>query len=218
MVDIKLSFPRPTGKNPSSFVLTLLDSSNSPVNPQPYPFGYTLSIDPHSTYEYFNQWTVGHQDHYKLRVNQGGSSFPTAFVIYDLQVTTSGGAILQESDILRGNNLFHLIYLSSQADITLTNTLGPSSIQLYPMEHKNNLLLILSPQMLTSSDSVSKTYQNLAAGFYGVSFGYNPSGSAGSTSFQSHAYNCPSTKAFTDKRGVFLPCAGQGQQAAHVNK
>ena len=86
------------------------------------------------------------------------------------------------------------------------------------MEPNNNLLLILSPEGSPSLDPFSKTYSNLATGFYGVSFEYDPSGSAGSTFYQSNSYNCPTTETFTDKRGIFLPCAGQGQQAVHVDK
>ena len=78
------------------------------------------------------------------------------------------------------------------------------------MEPSNNLVLIQSPVAATSSDPNTKTYSNLAVGFYGVSFGYDPFGSVGSAFFQSNAYDCPASKAFIDRRGVFLPCAGQG--------
>ena len=44
-VDIKIKFPRPTGKLPSSFTMTLLDSGNSAVDPQPSPFGSTVDIN-----------------------------------------------------------------------------------------------------------------------------------------------------------------------------
>ena len=191
--------------------MTLLDSNNNPVNPQPSPFGPNLAIDPHLQYNYFATWTVGQTHHYKIRVDQGGSSFPTALVIYNLLVKISGGLVtLQESDVLRGNHLFHLIRLSSQGDITLASTLGSNTIDLYSMEPSNNLLFILAPEGATSSDGSSKTYSSLIAGFYGVSFGYDPSGSAGSTFFQSNSYDCPASKTFTDRRGGFLPCAGQG--------
>lgn len=84
------------------------------------------------------------------------------------------------------------------------------------MEPSNNLVLIQSPVAATSSDPNTKTYSNLAAGFYGVSFGYDPSGLAGSTFYQSNTYDCPSTQAYTGKRGVFLPCLGQA--VAHAEK
>ena len=95
VVEIKLNFPRPTGKTPASFILTLLfDSSSNPVSPQPSPFGSTLSIDPDFQYSYSTTWTVGQTNQYRVRVDQGGSSFPTAFVIYDLQVKVSVGSVI----------------------------------------------------------------------------------------------------------------------------
>ena len=76
------------------------------------------------------------------------------------------------------------------------------------MKPGNNLQLILSQQSATSPDSITKIYQNLAAGFYGVSFRYDPSGSAGSAYYYSDSYGCPNTQTFTDLRGIFKPCAG----------
>ena len=89
------------------------------------------------------------------------------------------------------------------------STLGATHIDLYRMEPGNNLHLILSPQSATSPDSITKIYQNLPSGFYGVSFGYDPSGSAGSAYYYSDSYSCPNTQTFTDVRGIFKPCAGE---------
>ena len=208
-VEVSVNFPRPTGKTPTSFKMTLLDQNNNLVSPQTYPFGVRLSIDTVSPYKFFSTWMVPSSGSYKIRIDEADSTFPTSFVIYDLFAKVTGGStILQESDILRGNNLFHLIYHSSQGDLTLGNTLGTTNIDLYRMEPGNNLLLILSPQSATSPDSITKVYQNLPAGFYGLSFGYNPSGPAGSAYYYSDSYSCPNTQTFTDVRGIFRPCAG----------
>ena len=208
-VEVIVNFPRPTGKTPTSFRLTLLDQSNNPVIPQTYPFGVRLSIDTVSPYKFYSTWMVPSSGSYKIRVEEADSAFPTSFVLYEFLAKVTGGpTILQESDILRGNNLFHLIYHSSQGDLTLGSTLGATHIDLYRMESSNNLLLVLSPQSATSPDPITKIFQNLPAGFYGVSFGYDPSGSAGSAYYFSDSYGCPNTQTFTDVRGIFKPCSG----------
>ena len=56
---------------------------------------------------------------YKVRVQEADSAFPTSFVLYDpltkLQAPnqTQDSYHTLESDILRGKNIFHLIYNSS---------------------------------------------------------------------------------------------------------
>ena len=90
VIEISMGFPKPTEKTPTSFILTLLDKDSNAIIPQPSPFGSTLSID--SGLE--DSWTVGETKHYKVRVDQGGSSFPTSFVIYNLLVMASGGPVI----------------------------------------------------------------------------------------------------------------------------
>ena len=73
-VDIKIEFPRPTGKLPSSFTMTLLGSNNQPVNPQPSPFGSNVDISLDSTFLYEDSWTVGTDGTYKIKIERVDTS------------------------------------------------------------------------------------------------------------------------------------------------
>ena len=139
---------------------------------------------------------MGHENDYRI--------FNKTKIGYPVKIKKQ--FILRERDILRRNNLFHLISLSSEGSVSLGNTLGASNIDLYPMKPSNKLFLTQTPILPTSSDSTSKSYATLAAGYYGVSFRYDPSGSAGSTYYQSNSYDCIRVNAFTDERGIFEPC------------
>lgn len=52
----------------------------------------------------------------------------------------------------------------------------------------------------TTTDTYEKIY-SLGAGYYGVKFSYTTM--AGSTSYQSMQYGCPTTTGFTDSSCIF---------------
>ena len=94
---------RPTGTLPSSFTITLLDSSNNPVNPQPAFFGQTINIDLESTYKYQNTWVVETGGDFKLRFERADTGDLLSFVIYDLYIQIYGttNKVVRETSILR---------------------------------------------------------------------------------------------------------------------
>ena len=93
-VSIQLDFPRPTDQTtPSSFILTLLDSSNNELT-QSAPFGVTNSINPLIKDSFSTTWTVGSDGNYRIRVDRGDSGNPGSFVLYDLLIQ-SGGTLVQ---------------------------------------------------------------------------------------------------------------------------
>ena len=81
---------RPTGTLPSSFMMTLLDSSNNVVNPQPAFFGQMININLDSTYRYQNTWVVGAGGAYKIRVERADMGDLLSFVVYDLYISIYG--------------------------------------------------------------------------------------------------------------------------------
>ena len=77
------------------------------------------------------------------------------------------------------------------------------------MDETYFLITVFPPSISNYATNANrKIYSSLKAGFYGVRFGLDPSGSPGSTSYQSLTFDCPTTPGFTDSIGIFSHCTG----------
>ena len=112
-------------------------------------------------------------------------------LIYDLTVSQGGSVLTKETDVLKGDELFHLIYLSSSKDIELFHSANSMLISLYPMDSSNELVFSsTTPITEISATAQSKKY-SLSAGFYAVKYTFDPF--FASTMYQSDPYLCPNT-------------------------
>ena len=182
MLDIKIQFQRPADKDPADFKFTILDGSNTPLNPQPFPDTVAISS---GTFEHSVSWTVGADGAYRLLVDEGTPVSPTALIPYSLLVESSGTAIVDnEGDVARGSKRWHLLHFKDATDITLGNTYGSANIELFMMDPAKPLEFPTPLQAETPASTTFSTasYSNLK-GFYALGFGIPPS-SASSAFFQ----------------------------------
>lgn len=182
MLDFKIQFQRPTDRDPADFKLTILDGSNTPLDPQPFPDTVAISS---GTFEHSVSWTVGTDGAYTLLIDEGTPVSPTALVPYSLLVESSGTKIVDnEGDVARGSKRWHLLHFNDATDITLGNTYGNANIELFMMDQAKPLEFPTPLQAETpaSTTSITASYSNLK-GFYALGFGLPPS-SASSAFFQ----------------------------------
>ena len=198
---------------PNSLKLTLLDADNNnqPVSPQPVPFGVDITVNPYRKTTETLTWNVlAGGGNYKMQVERIEAGDPKGMVIYDLSVDSGTTNLVKETDILRGDFLYHLIHISSDSTVvTARSTLGANNIELYSMDSSSpsSPLVFSSPftALITAPGTDLKEY-TLNTGFYGLRFAYSIS--PGSTSYQSEQYDCPTTSGYADSRGIFRPCSG----------
>ena len=129
--------------------------------------------------------------------------------MYNLKVEKGdGNVLLHETDILRGDYLYHHITLDTASDLTFGNTLGASSIEVFKMSANAGEYFLVSPALAAlssgSSSTFTKTY-SLDVGNYGVRFPYLST--PASTFYQSKDNKCPITSPYTDVRRIFHPCS-----------
>ena len=208
-VTITVAFTRPIGLTPpNSFKLTLLDASNNqPLLTQPNPFGIDYSFNPLRKHTETLTWNVGQDGNYRMLVERTETDDPKGMVIYDLSAEVGGGNIVTGTDILRGNYLYHLLYVAADGtSISIRNTLRASGIDLFAMESTSSLIYTSPFTALPSSPGTNLKDYTLNSGYYGLRIAY--ASSAGSTSYQSDQYLCPTTPGLSDLRGTFRPCGG----------
>ena len=200
-----LDFLRPTDDAPSTFILQLLDSTRTPVNPQPANFDIEHNIPPSYKHQFRVDWNVTTPGIYYVDVLSNKTLDPASFVIYELTVQVTSGSsltnvpsIVSATDIIRNpvanDYLYNLIYLSQTSTIKLWNTFGNDRVAIFSMK-ASNFLQTNFPVITRSAEGpvnqvpkIYAEYSNLAAGWYGVRFTYPFDGTYGSASFQSSPY------------------------------
>ena len=205
---ITISFPHPTEQDmPIGFRLLIQDSSNT-AGTLPAPFNADISLIPFipNSFSTTVSWNVESNGVWRFIVERTETTIPKAFVLYDLKVEKADGTvIIQQSDILRRNYIYHRITLDAPSTIEVGNSFDARNIQLFPMSSAYFVVdQPFSPVSPDTSTTLVRKY-TLSAGSYGILFGYPKY--PGSAFYQSNENICPITPGYTDVRRVFHPCS-----------
>ena len=84
-------FLRPTEDTPSVFMPQILDSTKTPLTPQPAGFGMTYNIPLTVKHQVMIDWNVTTTGSYYIDVVRPGTDDANSFVIYELRVFKSTG-------------------------------------------------------------------------------------------------------------------------------